>query len=324
MGRSMDDSERTLRRAAELGLAFLDGLAERHVGPRADGKTIAAALGGPLPEESEDPVAVIEDMAQRLDPGLVATAGPRYFGFVIGGALPAAMGADWLTAAWDQNANLHALSPAAAGAEQVAAGWMLELLGLPPTASVGLPTGAGLANAVGLAAGRHAVLAREGWDVEARGLYGAPEITVLIGEEAHATVLTALQYLGLGRERVVKVPADEQGRMRADALPTSSRTSRPGPPCHAGGQREYRRVRSDARDRGCGGDCRMPGSTLTGHSDCGLRRRHGCGIWWTASSVRTPGRRTPTSGSTWATTADSSRFATPTRTAGRCPRSPRT
>ncbi len=214
----MDDRERTLRRAAELSIAFLAELAERHVGARTDGNAIAAALGGSLPEDGEDPVAVIDDMAQRLDPGLVATAGPRYFGFVIGGALPAAMGADWLTAAWDQNANLHALSPAAAGAEQVAAGWMLELLGLPATASVGLPTGAGLANAVGLAAGRHAVLAREGWDVEARGLYGAPEITVVIGEEAHATVLTALQYLGLGRDRVVKVPADEQGRMRADAL----------------------------------------------------------------------------------------------------------
>ena len=214
----MDDMERTLRRATELSIAFLAGLAERHVGARTDGNAIAAALGGPMPEDGEDPIAVLEDMAERLDPGLVATAGPRYFGFVIGGAIPAAVGADWLTAAWDQNANLHALSPAAAGAEQVAAGWMLDLLGLPPSASVGLPTGAGLANTVGLAAGRHAVLAREGWDVEARGLYGAPEITVVIGEEAHATVLTALQYLGLGRDRVVKVPADEQGRMRADAL----------------------------------------------------------------------------------------------------------
>ncbi|HJT64688.1 MAG TPA: aminotransferase class V-fold PLP-dependent enzyme [Candidatus Limnocylindria bacterium] len=214
----MDDRERTLRRAAELSFAFLGELAERHVGARTDGNTIAAALGGPLPEDGEDPVTVIEDMARRLDPGLVATAGPRYFGFVIGGAIPAAVGADWLTAAWDQNAVLHATSPAAAAAELVAGAWMLELLGLPATASVGLPTGAGLGNAVGLAAGRHAVLARAGWDVEARGLYGAPEITVVIGEEAHATVLTALQYLGLGRERVVKVPADEQGRMRADAL----------------------------------------------------------------------------------------------------------
>ena len=214
----MDDRERTLRRAADLGIEFLAGLAERHVGARADGDAIVAAMAGPLMEEGEDPAAVIEDMTRRLDPGLVASAGSRYFGFVIGGAVPAAVGADWLTAAWAQNANLHALSPAAAGVEQVAGTWMLDLLGLPATASVGLPTGAGLANAVGLAAGRHAVLAREGWDVEARGLYAAPEITVVIGEEAHATVLSALQYLGLGRERVVKVPADDQGRMQAGEL----------------------------------------------------------------------------------------------------------
>jgi glutamate/tyrosine decarboxylase-like PLP-dependent enzyme len=119
---------------------------------------------------------------------------------------------------WSQNGALHALSPAAAAAEQVAGGWMLELLGLPAEASFGLPTGAGLGNAVAMAAGRHAVLRRAGWDVEADGLYGAPEVRVVIGEEAHATVLTALQYLGLGRERVAAVPADEQGRMRADGV----------------------------------------------------------------------------------------------------------
>jgi glutamate/tyrosine decarboxylase-like PLP-dependent enzyme len=214
----VDGYERALRRAAELGAEFVASLPERHVGPRADAIAIAEALGGPMPEDGTDPVTVIEDMARTLDPGLVSTAGPRYFGFVIGGALPAAMAADWLTAAWDQNANLHALSPAAAAAERVAGDWMLDLLGLPATASVGLPTGAGLGNAVGLAAGRHALLAREGWDVEARGLYGAPEITVVIGDEGHATLLTALQYLGLGRERVTRVATDDQGRMRADAL----------------------------------------------------------------------------------------------------------
>ena len=152
-----------------------------------------------------------------MDPGLVASAGPRYYGFVIGGALPAAAAADWLTTAWGQNAALHALSPAAAAAEAVAGAWMLELLGLPREASFGLPTGAGLGNTVGLAAARHALLERAGWDVEARGLYGAPEITVPIGADAHATLLTALQYLGLGRDRVVRVEADDQGRMRLDA-----------------------------------------------------------------------------------------------------------
>jgi glutamate/tyrosine decarboxylase-like PLP-dependent enzyme len=145
-------------------------------------------------------------------------AGPRYFGFVIGGAVPASVSADWMTAAWDQNAFGVAMAPAAAAAERVAGEWMLDLLGLPAAASVGLPTGAGLANAVGIAAGRHAVLQRAGWDVEARGLYGAPEIEVIAGAEAHATIDTALAYLGLGRERVTRIPADGQGAMRADAL----------------------------------------------------------------------------------------------------------
>jgi glutamate/tyrosine decarboxylase-like PLP-dependent enzyme len=210
-----------MRRAAELGLEYVAGLAERHVGPRADAATVRRRLGGALPDDGEDPVRVVEDLAAAVEPGLVATTGPRYYGFVIGGALPAAAGADWLTGAWGQNAALHALSPAAAGAELIAGEWMLELLGLPRDASFGLPTGAGLGNAVGLAAARHALLAREGWDVEADGLYGAAPITVIVGEEAHATLLTALQYLGLGRERVVSIPTDEQGRMRADALRSS-------------------------------------------------------------------------------------------------------
>ena len=216
-----DDRERALRRAAELGIEFLAGLDERRVGPQTDDLGLVARLGGPLPDVGEDPVTVVEHMARDFDPGLVATAGPRYFGFVIGGQLPAAAGADWLTGAWSQDANLHRLSPAAAAAELVAGAWMLDLLGLPADASIGFPTGAGLGNAVGLAAGRHAVLARAGWDVEARGLYNAPEIRVIVGEEAHSTVLTALQYLGLGRERVTTIPTDEQGRMRVEALPAA-------------------------------------------------------------------------------------------------------
>ena len=211
-----DDRERALHRAAELGLGYLTGLAERPVGALADAAAIRERLGGPLPDSGSDPVAVVEELAEAVDPGLVASLGPRYFGFVIGGQLPAAAGADWLTTAWGQNAVVHAASPAGAAVEEVAGAWMLELLGLPPDASIGLPTGAGLGNTVGLAAGRHAVLARAGWDVEADGLYGAPEITVLIGDEAHATVLTALQYLGLGRDRVVRIPTDDQGRMRVE------------------------------------------------------------------------------------------------------------
>jgi glutamate/tyrosine decarboxylase-like PLP-dependent enzyme len=215
------DRQRPMRRAAELSLDYLGSLDERFVGPRADAAAIHDRLGGALPEHGVDPTSVVEQLAEAVDPGLVASAGPRYFGFVIGGVLPAAAATDWLTTAWGQNAALHALSPAAAAAEQVAGEWLLELLGLPAEASFGLPTGAGLGNAVGLAAARHRVLQRVGWDVEAQGLYGAPEITVIIGDEAHATLATALQYLGLGRDRVTRIPTDEQGRMAADAATTA-------------------------------------------------------------------------------------------------------
>jgi glutamate/tyrosine decarboxylase-like PLP-dependent enzyme len=213
----MDEREAALRRAAEIGLDYLSKLPERAVGARADAATIAPRLGD-LADEGMDPTRVIEELATAVDPGLVGSLGPRYFGFVIGGQLPASAAADWLTTAWGQNAVVHAASPAGAAVEQVAGRWMLDLLGIPADASFGLPTGAGLGNTVGLAAARHAVLARHGWDVEARGLYNAPEITVIVGEEAHATLSTALQYLGLGRERVVRIPVDDQGAMLADAV----------------------------------------------------------------------------------------------------------
>lgn len=214
----LDDRERALQTAAELARRYLDGLADRRVGPMVDAAAIRLRFPAALPAQGLGPMETLTELADAVEPGLVASAGPRYFGFVIGGSLPAALAADWLTAAWSQNAALHASSPAAAAVEQVTGEWMLDLLGLPGDASVGLPTGAGLGNAVGLAAGRHAVLQRAGWDVEAHGLYGAPEIRVLIGDEAHATLLTALQYLGLGRDRVERIPTDEQGRMSPDAL----------------------------------------------------------------------------------------------------------
>jgi glutamate/tyrosine decarboxylase-like PLP-dependent enzyme len=264
-----DDRERALRRASELALQFVAGLDQRHVGALADDANLVAQLGGPLPDKGEDPEAVVEQMARAFDPGLVASAGPRYFGFVVGGTLPAATGADWLTGAWSQNAALHALSPAAAAAEMVAGAWMLDLLGLPADASVGFPTGAGLGNAVGLAAGRHALLARAGWDVEARGLYGAPEIQVVIGEEAHSTLLTALQYLGLGRERVTKVPADEQGRMRAEALPGLLDPEAPALVCMQAGN-----VNSGAFD-----PADAIADTLAGHPNAWLHVDGAFGLW---------------------------------------------
>jgi glutamate/tyrosine decarboxylase-like PLP-dependent enzyme len=207
-----------LRRTAELALEFLDGLPHRPVGATATIEELRAALGGPLPERGEAPREVIEKLARAADPGLIGMAGPRYFGFVIGGHLPAALAADWLTSTWDQNATLYVSAPANSVAEEAAAGWLLEILRLPRTASVGFTTGCMMANFTALAAGRHAVLARQGWDVEAHGLYGAPEIDVVIGAEAHVTIHAALQMLGLGRERVKKVPADAQGRMDAAAL----------------------------------------------------------------------------------------------------------
>ena len=213
-----DETAKLLRDTAERAIDYMRGADGRHVGAIEDATTIAQRLRVVLPGEPDEPARVIERMARDVDPGIVASTGGRYFGFVTGGALPASVAADWLAAAWDQNAATHSLSPAAAAAEQVAGEWVLELLGLPAEWSTGLATGAGLGNAVGLAAGRHAVLAREGWDVETRGLYGAPEIEVIVGGEAHATALTALQYLGLGRERVTRVAVDGQGAMRPDAF----------------------------------------------------------------------------------------------------------
>ena len=203
-----------LRRAAELAADWIATLPERPVAAAGE----AGGLSGPLPEHGEDAVAVVEALAAAAEPGLVASAGPRYFGFVTGGALPAAVAADWLTSAWDQNAGLHVMSPAAAAAEQTVARWVCELLGLPAAAGVGFVTGAQMANATALAAARNAVLARAGWDVEELGLIGAPPVRVITSAESHATVFNALRLLGLGAGAAVQVPADEQGRMRADAL----------------------------------------------------------------------------------------------------------
>jgi glutamate/tyrosine decarboxylase-like PLP-dependent enzyme len=207
-----------LRQASEWACRYLDGLPERPVGARLALEPMRAAFGGPLPERGEAPLEVLERLAREGDPGIVASAGPRYFGFVVGGALPIALAADWLTSAWDQNAGLYVLSPANAVAEEVAGGWLVDLFGLPAGASFGFVTGCNMANFAGLAAARHALLERHGWNVEERGLYGAPELDVVVGEEAHVTVFAALQFLGLGRERVRRVPVDGQGRMRADAL----------------------------------------------------------------------------------------------------------
>jgi glutamate/tyrosine decarboxylase-like PLP-dependent enzyme len=210
--------DRVLERAASLGREFLAGLAERRVAPPVAVETLRQTLGGPLPDAGEDPRSVVEALARAADPGIVASAGPRYFGFVTGGALPAAVGADWLTSAWDQNAWTYVASPAASVVEEVAGRWLVELLGLPPSTSVGFTTGATMASFAALAAARSAVLARGGYDVEEQGLRGAPEIALFAGEAAHATIFAALQMLGLGRGRVRRVAADDAGRMRPEKL----------------------------------------------------------------------------------------------------------
>jgi glutamate/tyrosine decarboxylase-like PLP-dependent enzyme len=207
-----------LRRAAELAEEHLAGIANRSVGAALTYEDAVAALDEPLPEHGEDPVAVIEHLAATAGPATVASPGPRYFGFVTGGALPAALAADWLVGAWDQNSFSRVSSPAAAAVEAVVERWALEALGLPRDAGVGITTGATTANFTCLAAARHAVLERAGWDVEADGLFGAPEIRVLVGEQVHASLLSALRYVGLGADRAERVPTDDQGAIRADAL----------------------------------------------------------------------------------------------------------
>ncbi|HEV7810465.1 MAG TPA: aminotransferase class V-fold PLP-dependent enzyme, partial [Candidatus Limnocylindrales bacterium] len=214
----MPDRRALLRQTADLAADFLEGLPERPVHASASHDDLLEAFGGPLPARGEAPGEVVSELARIADPGLIASAGPRFFGFVIGGSLPSALAADWLTSAWDNNAGLYVIGPSASVAEEVAGVWLTELFGLPDGSSIGYSTGATMASFTGLAAGRHRVLERAGWNVEEDGLTGAPDIAVVVGAEAHVTIHVSLQMLGLGRNRVYRVEADEQGRMRPDAL----------------------------------------------------------------------------------------------------------
>lgn len=207
-----------MRQALDSATDYLDSLGERPVWPRASYDDMLAALGGPVPETSSEASEAVAHLAKAVEPGLTATSGGRFFGFVIGGTHPAGLAADWLTSVWDQNAGLTALAPASTACETVAAGWMLELLGLPADASVGFVTGGMMANYAGLASARHDVLARAGWDVERRGLIGAPAVRVVAGADRHDTIDLALRYLGLGLDAVVEVPTDDQGRIQLDAF----------------------------------------------------------------------------------------------------------
>ena len=197
---------------------FLRSLPERHVGARATRDELLAALRVPLPDGGEDDLAVLEALAAQGERGAVACPGPRYFGFVIGGTLPVALAADWLTSTWDQNPGIYATSPVASVIEEVAREWLLELFDLPRQASAGFVTGCQMANFTCLAAARHGVLRRAGWNVEEDGLHGAPRINLVTSAESHVTVDVAMRYLGFGTRALLRVESDEQGRMRADRL----------------------------------------------------------------------------------------------------------
>jgi len=201
---------------------YINELQTKRVSPSPEDLAELKQLDFPLQDQPIDALTVLAELDDIGSPATIASAGGRYFGFVTGGTLPASLAANMLAGAWDQNAGLEIASPVSAFIEEVCRKWLVSLLGLPQQAGIGYVTGATVANFTGLAAARHALLSREGWNVESRGLFGAPPITVIVGEEVHVSVLKALGMLGLGRDRVEKVPVDGQGRMRADLLPSIS------------------------------------------------------------------------------------------------------
>jgi glutamate/tyrosine decarboxylase-like PLP-dependent enzyme len=213
-----DSLSELLHDAARRAVAYRAGLDQRPVAPAPEAVARLATLGGPLPDRGLPAAEVVELLDTVAGPATTAMAGGRYFGFVNGSSLPVALAANWLAGGWNQNVALHVMSPAVATLEAIVLRWTADALGLPaPTGA--LVTGASTANLTGLLAARHAVLAQAGWDVESNGLFGAPPVTVVVGAEVHATVLRALGFIGLGRDRVVRVPVDGQGRIRPDALP---------------------------------------------------------------------------------------------------------
>jgi glutamate/tyrosine decarboxylase-like PLP-dependent enzyme len=211
-----DGYDEALDRAALRSKQWLTSIPDRRVGPVRSADELLTRFGGPLPEQGSDAVAVVDELADGAEPGLMASQSGRFFGWVMGGTLPAALASDWLVSAWDQNAGIRYATPAVVAIEEAAARWLLEILGLPLTADVGFVTGATMANFAGLASGRHAVLNGVGWDVNVKGLNGSPAVHVLVGEERHDTIDLALRYLGLGQPRAVS--ADREGRIELSAL----------------------------------------------------------------------------------------------------------
>src|SRR5512135_1959408 len=202
-----------LQDAARRSIAYLESLSTRSVAPSVEAVAGLGQLDRSLPDRPDSPEEVLRALDEICSPATMAMAGPRFFGFVIGGSLPVALAANWLAGAWDQNSALYNVTPATAVLEQIALDWLVDLLHLPAGSAGAFVTGATMANFTGLAAARHAVLQRAGWNVEADGLFGAPPITVIVGEEAHTTLFKALGLVGFGRSRVVRVPVDGQGRL---------------------------------------------------------------------------------------------------------------
>ena len=265
----MSDERELLRRTAQIAADFLETLDERAIWPPATVEELRAELGGPLPAGPSDPLDVVESLAAAAEPGVVGIPSGRYFGFVIGGALPAALAADWLTSVWDQNAGLVVGGPSAAVCEEIAGDWLKELLGIPAFASFAFVTGCQMAHVTCLAAARHEVLRRVDWDVEHDGLAGSPPIAVVAGARKHVTVDRALRLLGLGSGATRRVEVDSQGRMRMAALEEALRdVSGPAIVCAQAGE-----VNTGAFDP----SARLPisarrparGSTSTAPSDSG-------------------------------------------------------
>jgi glutamate/tyrosine decarboxylase-like PLP-dependent enzyme len=208
-----------LNDAAARAARYLEEIHDRRIAPSQKSLQQLSELDHPFPEGPSTPEAVLEILDSIGSPATIANASGRYFGFVIGGSLPAALAANWLAGAWDQCAGLFAASPIATVLEEISLRWLLDILRLPAESGGAFVTGATVANFTALAAARHAVLQQAGWDVEADGLFGAPPVTVVVGAEAHPSLIKALGLLGMGRARVVTVPVDSQGRMRAEAFP---------------------------------------------------------------------------------------------------------
>jgi len=207
-----------LHGAADHAARYLAGLPDRPVGPPVDPERLRARLARTLPDGPSDPRAVLDELVAAVDPGLVASVGPRYFGYVVGGVLPAALAADWMTAAWDQMAGSYAGSPAAAVVEEVTAGWLVDLFGLPEGTTTGFVTGTLMGSFTALAAARLALLGRAGWDLERHGLRGAPALRVVTGDERHVTVDVVCRYLGIGTDDRTLVACDAQGAIDPAAL----------------------------------------------------------------------------------------------------------